>query len=90
LITIEKVDNGFIMKFDSYDLDTDQTGQYTKVFENKESEVEALIDLFYEVLEQIGWINQKYERENIVIRKIHGKNYECNDKKCQICNDEFE
>ena len=82
VVKLERVSNGVIL--------TDQEG-LMHVFEVKEGcdgndKMDSIQLLLYHVMESLGYMNQKYDRENIEIKIVHGRGYEC--KGCDICKEE--
>lgn len=81
-VMLERVDNGVIL--------TDGEGR--KYVYNVEDSMgndsaEPIIYMLYAVLENLGYCNNKYQKENVEIRAIHGRGYECKDKACPICKE---
>jgi hypothetical protein len=79
-IVIERVDNGAIVEYPSED------GLINKaVFEFGSDNLEGASSMLWDVLDKL-WLNgSRHDRERLVIRREHGDKYECNDKDCEIC-----
>jgi hypothetical protein len=88
IIIIEPVTNGAVV--------TQQDGtKNAYVFDEEAQDFESkglkgLVELLYAVLDHMGVYGGKYKTECIEIRIVHGRGYECKDKKCPICKENKE
>lgn len=51
----------------------------------EENDLMGLRDLLYRIAETIGEIGSKYSPQRIQVRVVHGTDYTCEKKACEIC-----
>lgn len=84
-ITIEKVNNGYIVR------SIDEEGDIVYVYsETGTSEIRTLQEVLFGVLEEFGYFGCKYDIERLNIKLSHGFDYECKDPECKICTELLE
>ena len=72
---IDIADNGYIL----------DDGVSTTVYK---CDIDSIRELLYNIVYGLKDTSDRYAKERIEIRIVHGDKYECKDKDCPICNAE--
>jgi hypothetical protein len=49
--------------------------------------LDGLREMLYEIIERLGFVGDRYDKERISIKIEHGDKFMCEDKQCTICGD---
>lgn len=85
-ILIKQVENGLILTYDAYSDLKDCEVRESKVYETEDNP-KKLIEFLYDLLEILGENMDGFAKETINISLIHGDEYFCENKNCEICTD---
>ena len=86
-IIIEKVDNGAILEVKGKDSEYNGLKEAYKFETDNDSSKEGLEDLFWQLKEILDGCDGKYSKERISIKRVHGREYKCKEKNCEICKE---
>lgn len=81
-IEIQRADNGGTVVVDYDDTEPKQT----MVYQFDEDSLGGLRDLLWDLAETLDKPRTKRDQYRIDVRVIHGSDYECSEKGCEICS----
>ena len=82
-VIVERVSNGAVTEKAS-DWDVSVKVRKAYKFDSEEGDAGGLVELLYDILEEIGDGGSRYSEKRVQIRLVHGDKYECKSG-CAIC-----
>ena len=89
-ITIKRAENGYTLTW-AEELEDSCVRECSHVVEEAdigEGEAKGMADLLWFIKEHFGDHGNKYSKAQVIVDIKHGRDYECKDKKCEICKEE--
>lgn len=55
---------------------------------SKKQDIENIVEMIWDILEEAGYLNQKWDEFTLETRMVHGRKWNCQKKDCEICRNE--